>query len=61
MNTIKKIFKWTVMIITVFIWVLFIGGADSILEQGLMLKAILVMAFTSFLCYLIWKKEFEEK
>lgn len=61
MNTIKKILKWAVMIVTVFIWVIFIGGADSILEQKLMFTAITAVAFSSFLCYLTWRKEFKEE
>lgn len=61
MKVIKKILKWAVMIITVIVWVVFIGGADSILEQKLMFSAILVVAFSSFLCYLTWKGEFDEE
>lgn len=61
METIKKIAKWTVMIITVIVWVMFIGGADSIMEQGLMFSTILAVSFCSFLCYLVWKGEFNER
>lgn len=61
METIKKIAKWTVMIITVIAWVVFIGGADSILEQKMMFPTVLVVSFISFLCYLVWKEEFDEK
>lgn len=57
METIKKILRWTMMLITVLVWAIFIGGADSIYDQGMLFPAILVVAFISFLCYLVWKGE----
>lgn len=57
METIKKILRWTMMLITVLVWVIFIGGADSIYDQEILFPAILVVAFISFLCYLVWKGE----
>lgn len=61
METIKKVLRWTIMLITVLIWAIFLGGADSIYDQGLLFPAILAVSFISFICYLTWKGELKEK
>lgn len=60
MRTIKLIFKGLLLYVTTLITILFIMGADSIMEQGIFISWMLAVIALILLCYvLISKEEFD--
>lgn len=57
MKTIKHICQIIVLLATIFLWIIFLGGADSLEESGLLFTAFTVVAFATFVCNLFIKKE----
>lgn len=57
MKTLKHICQVIVLLATVFLWIVFIGGADSLNESGLLFVAFALVAFATFMCNLFIKKE----
>lgn len=57
MKTIKHICQVIVLLATILLWIVFIGGADSLSESGLLLIAFALVALATFVCYLFIKKE----
>lgn len=57
MKTVKHICQVIVLLATILLWIVFIGGADSLSESGLLLVAFAVVAFATFICHLFIKKE----
>ena len=57
MKTVKHICQVIVLLATIFLWIVFIGGADSLNESGLLFVAFAVVAFATFVCHLFIKKE----
>lgn len=61
MKTIKHICQVVVLLATIFLWAIFIGGADSLAESGLLFIAFVVVMFATFVCHLFIKREDIEK
>lgn len=57
MKTIKRICQFILLVSTLLIWTVLICGADSLLENNIMLPAMAVVAFDTYLCHLFIKKE----
>lgn len=57
MKTVKHICQVIVLLATIFLWIIFIGGADSLLESGMLFPAFALVALATFACSLIIKKE----
>lgn len=57
MKALKHICQVIVLLATIFLWIVFIGGADSLNESGLLFVAFAVVAFATFACNLFIKKE----
>lgn len=57
MKTIKHICQVIVLLATIFLWIIFIGGADSLIESGLLFVAFALVALATFACHLCIKKE----
>lgn len=57
MRTLKHICQVILFLTTIFLWIIFIGGADSLEESGLLFIAFAVVAFATFACNLFIKKE----
>lgn len=57
MKTLKHICQYILLVSTLLIWTVFICGADSLLENNIMLPAMAVVAFATYLCHLFIKKE----
>ena len=61
MKALKHICQVIVLLATIFLWIVFIGGADSLNESGLLLIAFVVVAFATLVCNLFIKKEDTEE
>lgn len=57
MKAIKRICQLMLLTITIFLWILFIGGADSLMENGILFLTMIIVAFATYLCHLCIKKE----
>lgn len=57
MKTLKHIGQFILLVATIFLWIIFIGGADSLIESGLLFVAFAVVALATFFCHLFIKKE----
>lgn len=57
MKTVKHICQVIVLLATILLWTVFIGGADSLSESGLLFIAFALVAFATFVCHLFIKKE----
>lgn len=57
MKTIKRICQFILLVFTLFIWTVFVCGTDSLLENGILFPAIMLVAFATYLCHLFIKKE----
>lgn len=57
MKTIKRICQLILLAITIFLWIFFVGGADSLMESGLLFEAFALVAFATLVCHLFIKKE----
>lgn len=57
MKAIKRICQFILLVTTIFLWIFFIGGADSLMENGILLPAVAIVAFATYLCHLLIKKE----
>ena len=57
MKTIKRICQFILLVFTLFIWTVFVCGADSLLENRILLPAMAVVAVATYLCHLFIKKE----
>ena len=57
MKTVKHICQVIVLLVTIFLWIFFIGGADSLMEDGLLFEAFALVVFATFVCHLFIKKE----
>lgn len=57
MKTIKHICQVIMLLATIFLWIIFIGGADSLMENDSLFGAFAVVAFATFACHLFIKKE----
>lgn len=57
MKTIKHICQVIILLATILLWIVFIGGADSLSESGLLFVAFAIVAFATFICHLFIKKE----
>lgn len=51
MRTIKYILKGLLLIVTLFSWLLFICGADSLAENRLLLYALVTVCILTALCW----------
>lgn len=61
MKTVKHICQVIVLLATILLWIVFIGGADSLIESGLLFAAFALVALATFACHLFIKKEDIEK
>lgn len=57
MKTIKHVCQVILLLATIFLWIVFIGGADSLLESGLLFVAFAVVAFATFTCHILIRRE----
>lgn len=57
MKTVKHICQVIVLLVTIFLWILFIGGADSLMENGILFLAMIIVAFATLVCNHFIKKE----
>lgn len=57
MKIIKHICQVIVLLATIFLWIILIGGADSLLESGLLFAAFALVALATFACHLFIKEE----
>ena len=57
MKTLKYICQYILLVSTLFIWIVFVCGTDSLLENGILFPAIMLVAFATYLCHLFIKKE----
>lgn len=57
MKTVKHICQVIVLLATISLWIVFICGADSLLENNMMLPAMAIVALATYLCHLLIKKE----
>lgn len=57
MKIIKHICQVIVLLATIFLWIIFIGGADSLIESGILFPAFALVALATFACHLFIKKE----
>lgn len=57
MKTLKHICQFILLITTIFLWVFFIGGADSLMENGILFLTMIIVAFATYLCHLCIKRE----
>lgn len=57
MKTLRHICQLILLICTLLVWIVFICGADSLLENNMMFPAVAIVAFDTYLCHLCIKKE----
>lgn len=57
MKTIKHICQVILLLATIFLWIFFVGGADSLMENDLLFAAFALVALATFACHLFIKKE----
>lgn len=57
MKTIKRICQVILLLATIFLWIIFIGGADSLMENGILLVVLAFVLFVTLVCHLFIKKE----
>lgn len=57
MKAIKRICQFILLVTTIFLWIFFIGGADSLMENDILFLTMIIVAFATYLCHLCIKKE----
>lgn len=57
MKYIKRACQLILLTITIFLWIFFIGGADSLLENNLLFITLAGVAFATYCCHLLIKTE----
>lgn len=57
MKTIKRICQFILLVTTIFLWVFLIGGADSLMENGILFLTMIIVLFATYLCHLCIRKE----
>lgn len=57
MKTLKHICQYILLISTLLVWVVFICGIDSLLENRVLFPVIVLVAIDTYLCHLFIKKE----
>lgn len=57
MKTIKRICQFILLVTTILLWVFLIGGADSLMENGILFLTMIIVLFATYLCHLCIRKE----